>query len=377
MSKIIVSEYVSFGHPDKIADQISDAILDEFLLTDENVKTGIEVLIKDNVVVLGGEINSTTTVDYDKVVRNVMSKFHFSDKHKLNPSDIKIINLIGKQSPEINGGVVQEEGIIGAGDQGFMVGYASNESPNCLPLGVYLSKTICQFVSTDISTSIGPDVKSQVIIDYSGTEPILKHILVSTMHTSTLSEIRSIITDVILNNKIGIYTDIFDKYFKNNYDLVIVVNPCGSWEIGGPVSDCGVTGRKIVVDQFGGYCNVGGGGFSGKCDSKIDRSAAYVSRYIAKNIVASGLSNTCKVTLSYMIGVPDPSSIDIEVDTDIDVNVIEKFIRENVDLTPKGISDRFKLKRPIYYNTARYGHYGNDYYPWEQTDLSEKIKNLF
>ncbi len=245
-------------------------------------------------------------------------------------------------------------------------------------LGVYLSKKICQYVA-NFSYGVGPDVKSQVIVDYSNEKPLVKHILVSTMHQNeTLDEIRDIVTWLILENQNNfIDIDTYENHILNNDELVIDVNPCGSWEIGGPVADCGVTGRKIVVDQFGGYCNVGGGAFSGKDGSKIDVSASYTARYIAKNIVAAGLSNTCKVTLSYMIGIPDPSSFDIEVDTNIDVIKLELLIRDNIDLTPRGITERFNLKKPIYYNTARFGHYGNTTYPWEQLDLVDYLKKNF
>ena len=377
MGKIIVSEYVSSGHPDKIADQISDALLDEYLKLDSNSKTGIEVLIKDNVVVLGGEVNSKGTIDYDNVVRGVISSLGFSEKHNLNSSNIKIINLIGKQSPEINKGVEQTDDIIGAGDQGFMVGYASNETPSYLPLGVYLSKSLCDVIST-FNDKIGPDVKSQVIVDYSGVMPIVKHILVSTQHSSDISleEIRCIVKNIILNNEQNVFEDyIYNYYIKDNQSLIIDINPCGSWEIGGPISDCGLTGRKIVVDQYGGYCNVGGGAFSGKDFSKIDRSGSYAARYIAKNIVASGLSDNCKVVVSYMIGIPDPCSLDIEVDTDLDIHHLENIIRKNVDLTPNGITKRFDLKKPIYYDTAKYGHFGNNNMNWEKLDLVETIKD--
>jgi len=377
MSKIIVSEFVSYGHPDKIADQIGDALLDEYLRKDPDTKAGIEVLIKDNVVVLGGEVKCNGVINHDLVVREVFDALNFSEVHNLNSNNIKIINLIGQQSPEINGGVEQSDGVIGAGDQGFMVGFASNETtPEYLPIGVYLSKTICQGIANSQFLNIGPDVKTQVTVDYTKGEPVVKHILVSTMHPGlSLDEVRDYVRKHILSNSLGVKKDVFEKYFLNNTELVIDINPCGSWYIGGPVADCGVTGRKIVVDQFGGYSNVGGGGFSGKDgNSKVDRSAAYMARYIAKNIVASGIVNTCKVTLAYMIGVPEPSSMNIETDTNVDTTELEKIVRKNVDLTPKGISDRFDLKKPIYYITARQGHYGNSTYPWEKLDLVDLLK---
>jgi len=377
MKKIIVSEYVSFGHPDKIADQISDALLDAYLVVDPETKSGIEVLIKDNVIVLGGEVKSTGVINHNSAVLDVMETFNFSDKHNLQPENLKIINLIGKQSPEINKGIEQGNGIIGAGDQGFMVGYASNETPNYLPLGVYISKIICQYVSMYLKYA-GPDTKSQVIVDYSDGVPVVKHILVSTMHRNSLEEIRKIVRRSIIYNEVGLNVNIFKKYIKDNNDLIIDVNPCGSWEIGGPVADCGVTGRKIVVDQYGGYCNVGGGAFSGKDGgSKVDRSGAYMARYIAKNIVAAGIANTCKITLSYIIGVPEPSSINIETEPSLNTDILEKFIRQEIDLTPNGINERFGLTNPIYYKTARYGHFGNESYPWEKVDLVGLLKKEF
>jgi len=376
MKKIVVSEYVSFGHPDKIADQISDALLDAYLLVDPKTKSGIEVLIKDNVIVLGGEVKSNGIINHKSVVLDVMDTFGFSDKHNLQPENLKIINLIGKQSPEINKGVEQEDGVIGAGDQGFMVGYASNETPNYLPLGVYISKIICQYVSEYLKYA-GPDAKSQVIVDYSDGVPVVKHILVSTMHRKSLEEIRKVVKRSIIYNEVGLNINIFEKFIKDNNDLIIDVNPCGSWEIGGPVADCGVTGRKIVVDQYGGYCNVGGGAFSGKDSSKVDRSGAYMARYIAKNVVASGFANTCKITLSYVIGVPEPSSINIETEPKFNTDIIENFIRKEIDLTPKGIIERFELTNPIYYKTARYGHFGNKSYTWEKLNLVDSIKKEF
>lgn len=380
MKKVIASEYVSFGHPDKIADQISDALLDEYLKGDVNSLTGIEVMVKDNVVILGGEVNSMTRFDIDKKVRETVSNIPFSPIHKLGYDDIKIINLIGQQSPEINKGVKHEDGVIGAGDQGFMVGYATNKTPNKLPLGLYLARYICNYVATEMGLQFGPDVKSQVIVEYNdGETPKVKSILVSTMHTNIdLATVRITIMQSILQNKVGIDNDVFNTYLKDNDDLLLTVNPCGSWNIGGPVADCGVTGRKIVVDQYGGYCNVGGGAFSGKDGSKVDRSAAYMARYIAKNIVSSGIANDCKVELSYMIGVPHPTSINIETDSTVDVEELISFIYDNVDLTPTGIINLFKLKEPIFYNTARYGHFGNSEYPWEDTSiLADKIKKEF
>lgn len=384
--KTITSEYVSYGHPDKIADQISDAILDAYLEKDKNCRTGIEVMVKDNVVVLGGEVNSTATINYDEIVRNVFKNLPFSKEHHLAPNEIKIINLIGKQSTEIHNGVDKGKGIIGAGDQGFMVGYASNETYTYMPLGHYLAKKICQYIAS-LTPLYGPDTKSQVTVEYDkNNNAAVKYILVSTMHQNNLNNCRNDIEKYIRNNEINLPKEIFNKYIKNNKELTIVVNPCGEWRIGGPVSDCGVTGRKIVVDAYGGYCNVGGGCQSSKDFSKVDRSAAYMCRYLAKNIVATGICNTAKVELSYAIGVPNPCAINIELD--INNNKSDKiitWIKGNVDLTPHGIIERFEGFYPRYYNTAKNGHYGYNVngneeleklYPWEKIDIATPLQEI-
>lgn len=386
INKTIVSEFVSYGHPDKIADQIADAILDEYLKLDKNTRAGIEVMVKDNVVVLGGEISSKATVNYDTIVRYVFNDIKFPDNHHLNPDNIKIINLIGKQSPEIHQGVDKSETVIGAGDQGFMVGYASNETETFMPLGHYIAKKLCQYVCDYKAVRLGPDTKTQVIVDYDnkGVTKVAS-ILVSTMHQCDLKIAREEIEKIINSNMMNIEKGIFEKYIKDK-GVKIDINPCGSWRIGGPISDCGVTGRKLVVDQYGGYCNIGGGAYSGKCMSKVDRSAAYMARYLAKNIVASGICSTAKVELSYMIGVPEPSSINIEMDRNQDnAYIIKEWIRKNIDLTPYGIINKFDGYCPRYYNTAKNGHYGvivnnnetEKLYPWEKVDIHKDIIGLF
>ena len=380
-NKLVVSEFVSCGHPDKIADQISDAILDAFLEKDINARTGIEVMVKDNIVVLGGEVNSCVNVDYDKIVRQVYEKLDFPANHHLSPSEIKIINLIGKQSEEIHSGV-DKDNEIGAGDQGFCVGYASNETPTYMPLGHYLAKTICNYVAKQTDIGFGPDVKSQVIVEYDnkGNAIGIYNILVSSMHCSPLNVLRNFVIDAIKHNNIGIDNTIYEKFIKDK-DIKFDVNPCGPWMIGGPVSDCGVTGRKLVVDAFGGYCNIGGGAYSGKDLSKVDRSGAYAARWLAKNIVASGLCNKARVTLSYMIGVAQPCSLEIDMDKNKEkVPLIKKWIADNIDLTPKAFIDWFYTNRGgQFFITSRKGHYGfnteineNDYvnYPWERLDFA-------
>ena len=385
--KTIASEFVSYGHPDKIADQIADAILDEYLKMDENTRAGIEVMVKDNVVVLGGEISSKAAVNYDTIVRNVFNDIKFPDNHHLNPDNIKIINLIGKQSPEIHQGVDKSETIIGAGDQGFMVGYASNETEVLMPLGYYIAKKICQCIANYKALQLGPDTKSQVIVDYDehGNAEI-SSILVSTMHQCSIEKVREVVKQIILTNQMGLETELFNKYILEK-NIRIDINPCGTWNIGGPVSDCGVTGRKLVVDSYGGYCNIGGGNISGKDLSKVDKSAAYMARYLAKNIVASGLCNTAKVELSYMIGIPEPSSINIEMDKNQEfAEDLKQWIKANIDLTPYGIISRFHGDYPRNYYLSKNGHYGvntigNEMlyrtYPWEITDQADKIKKHF
>lgn len=382
MSKIIASEYVSKGHPDKMADQVSDAILDECLRQDPNTRAGIEVLIKDNTVVLGGEITTNAIVDYEGIAKDVIDSLHFPESHGLNRENIKVVNLIGKQSQEINSGVDQSDDVIGAGDQGFCVGFASNETDVFMPLGIYLAKQICTYVASRSDLTLGPDTKTQVIVEYDneGNAVCLKSILVSTMHQNELDEVRKQVRDIILSNSMGIEENVFERYIKDNA-TIITVNPCGAWHIGGPVSDCGVTGRKIVVDQFGGYANVGGGNLHGKDMTKVDRSAAYMARYIAKNIVAAGLAATAKVELSYMIGLPEPSSMNIELTKPkVDVEKLKAWLRENVSCTPKAIINRFEGTSPKYLNTAINGHYGvngnDEMYPWEKIVLVEQLSTL-
>lgn len=381
-NKLIVSEFVSYGHPDKIADQIADAILDEFLRKDKNTRAGIEVMVKDNIVVLGGEINSLVTIDYDKVVRMVYSELKFPDNHHLSPSDIKFINLIGKQSQEIHSGVDKTEETA-AGDQGFMVGFASNETPIYMPLGHYIAKKICNHVSRVVG--FGPDTKTQVIVEYNDNmEAVGIHsILVSTMHQCGLDELRETIEYAINNNSMNIDKKIFINFIKDK-DIKIDINPCGAWHIGGPISDCGVTGRKLVVDSYGGYCNIGGGNFSGKDLSKVDRSGAYMARYIAKNIVASGFCDTCRVVLSYMIGVSEPCSLEIDVNRNFEkVPQLKEWIVNNVKLTPKSFIEKFSSSS--FYITSKNGHFGykledtfcyNTIYLWEKLDLVENLKQF-
>lgn len=388
--RTIVSECVTNGHPDKIADRIADAILEEFNRVDPKVRAGIEVMVKDNIVVLGGEVNSAETIDYDKVVRGIYSLLNFPQNHGLTPDNIKVINLIGKQSPEIHQGVDKSDDIIGAGDQGFVCGYATNETPAYLGLGHYIAKMICYDI--EHSYSLGPDAKSQVIVDYDEDgNAELKSILVSTMHNgffNSVDDVRKQIKMAIEENLIHLNMDIHKKYIVPN-TWKLDVNPCGEWHVGGPVSDCGVTGRKLVVDQYGGYCKIGGGNLTGKDMTKVDRSAAYMCRYLAKNIVASGIADCAKVELSYMIGIPEPSSVYVWMNRNMErQDEVINIIKKNVDLTPAGIIKRFGYNDHRYTFIGTYGHYGvpemkyngnpqiYDIYAWEKTDIKELfVKN--
>lgn len=390
-TKIVTSEYVSYGHPDKVADQVSDALLDDYLTLDSNTRAGIETMIKDNIIIVGGEVKTeATNVNIEQTVRNVLDLVNYPDSHKLHGNDIKIINLIGEQSQEISKGVDRDDcDCIGAGDQGFVVGFASNETNEYMPLGVYVARQICKGVT--LVDGLGPDVKTQVCVEYGARVPKIKSIVVSTMHSDAfdIENVRRIIDNLIKTNRVGINNvmddEVFFRYIKDkNIDYFINVN--GKWVIGGPISDCGLTGRKIVVDQYGGYCNVGGGAFSGKDMSKVDRSGAYMCRYLAKNIVDAGLADEARVELSYVIGEPQPCAIKVELKNAHTTPIanldkqIEMYIKEHIDLTPKGIIERFFPcgMKPIFFNTARNGHFGyNDnttLYPWEKLDLSDKLR---
>ena len=372
-----------------VADQVSDALLDEFLKQDPNTRAGIEVMMKDNIVVLGGEVKSQGRIDYDSTVRRVFENLPYPANHHLSADEIKVFNLIGKQSPEISKGVDQANGVIGAGDQGWVAAMATNETEDYLPLGVHIAKKICQYIASQSELGFGPDCKSQVVVSYDDKgHALIDSILVSTMQQGDLQADREIIENIIRSNKMGMDETSFLKYIHAASDkLPVIINPNEEWRIGGSVSDCGMTGRKIVVNQFGGYCSVGGGSLSSKDMSKVDRSAAYMCRYLAKNIVAARIADTAKVELSYMIGVPQPSSVNVELSgSKYRAEDVIEWIKANVDLSPGGIIQRFEGGYPRYYNTALNGHYGKTdkemqdeqiarLYPWEKTDLAKSLGN--
>ena len=374
------SESVSKGHPDKVCDQISDAILDEILKKDKAARVACETYITRGLVVVGGEITTKTWVDVEQVVRNLLKDIGYTDaKYGFNADTCAVVNVIGKQSPDISQGV----DIGGAGDQGLMVGYAVNETAEYMPLPLVLSNEILKNLEKARKTRtlpfIGPDAKSQVTVEYKDGRPLrIDTVVVSTQHTEDiLDRSGKKITEKSKQQiaKIAILPAIKKWADKNTK---ILINPTGKFVIGGPQSDTGMTGRKIIVDTYGGRCPHGGGAFSGKDPTKVDRSAAYMARYIAKNIVAAKLAKECTVQIAYAIGKDEP--VGFYVDTDgtgiISDQALARIARQVFPMTPKGIIEHFKLRRPIYLRTAAYGHFGRKNFPWEATDKVKELQKL-
>lgn len=384
---VLAVEQVAVGHPDSVCDVIANSIVDEFVKGDSKSRCGIEVMLKDNIVVLGGEVFSNAVIDYDKIVRSVFEKIIYPENHHLSPDEIKIINLIGKQSMEIHNAVDISDEIIAGSDQGFMCGYATNETETFMPLGCYITKHICDFITKQGVLEIGPDAKSQVVIEYNDVKPSkLISILVSTMHQCSLNLVRNYIKEAILTNKIGLSKDIFEKYITK--DVIIDVNPAGTWRIGGSISDCGMCNRKLACNQTSSAYRISGGGVNGKDISKLDYSGNMMCRYIAKNIVASGISDTCGVDISYSIGVVEPTSINITLNKnrELEEKLVE-WVKNKVKLEPHNIIKRFDSSVCRYAYSAINGYYGktkeemNDknnqvMYPWEKLDLVEDLKQF-
>ena len=383
MSYIFTSESVSEGHPDKVCDQISDAILDSYLAQDPNSRVACETLIKNNTVIVAGEITSSGTPNIEEVIRNTVNEIGYNhDDLGFNGNNCEIQNLISKQSPDIAQGVNEGEGEDldqGAGDQGLMFGYACSETPVLMPAPINLSHELVLKQSEVRKNGelswLRPDAKSQVSVVYKDdrkTVDYVSAIVLSTQHDEDISqdEIKAKVREKIINPIIP--TD----WIKE--DTKIYINPTGKFVIGGPVGDCGLTGRKIIVDTYGGMARHGGGAFSGKDPSKVDRSAAYACRYVAKNIVAAGLAERCEVQVSYAIGIAEPTSITVDTlgTGNLSENEISQIVRDNFDLRPKNLINLLDLKRPIYKNTASYGHFGreNKDFSWENTDISSQIK---
>ena len=371
------SESVSKGHPDKVCDQISDLILDEILKKDKSARVACETYITRGLVVVGGEITTKTWVDVEQLVRNHIKDIGYTDaKYGFNADTCAVVNVIGKQSPDISQGV----DVGGAGDQGLMVGYAVDETTEYMPLTLVLSNEILKNLEKARKNKtlpyLGPDAKSQVTIEYEDGEPVrIDTVVVSTQHTEEiLDKTGTKITD---RSKKEIEAVAILPAIKKwmDKDTKILINPTGKFVIGGPQSDTGMTGRKIIVDTYGGRCPHGGGAFSGKDPTKVDRSAAYMARYIAKNIVAAKLAHECTVQLAYAIGKDEPVGfyVDTHETGKISDQKLADIARKIFPLTPKGIIEHFKLRNPIYLPTAAYGHFGRKEFPWEATD---KVKVL-
>ena len=379
---LFTSESVSKGHPDKVADQISDAVLDEFLRKDRNSHVACETFITDGIVIVGGEARSTAYVDVQDVVRQTIEKIGYSPKYCFDPENCGVISLIHSQSPDIAVGVdATETKAQGAGDQGIMFGYAVNETPTYMPATIFfaneLLRTLDALKEKGEIIGLGPDAKSQVTMEYDTevNRPVsVKTILISTQHTEekSIEEIRSDIQDKVI-------PEVIKKYPQQAYlfrDFELLVNPTGKFVIGGPKGDTGLTGRKIIVDTYGGRGAHGGGAFSGKDPSKVDRSAAYMARYLAKNIVAADNCEECLVQLSYAIGVAQPLSVFVRTDAGAryDEKVTKKILN-NIDLTPSGIIETLGLKNPIYFPTASYGHFGRipheGFFSWERININK------
>ena len=391
MSKtyLFTSESVTEGHPDKIADQVSDAILDEILKQDPYGRVACETCVNTGLAVLIGEVSTTANVDFQQVVRDTVNEIGYNDPTKGYSGDhISVLVGLDKQSPDIALGVdnsletkqEKEENEVGAGDQGLMFGFATNETPSYMPLPIYLShklsKQLADVRKNDTLTYLGPDGKVQVTVEYDINHKVkrIDTIVVSTQHAEEISQ-EQIHADI----KKYVIEPCLDKELLDE-DTKYFINPTGRFVIGGPVGDAGLTGRKIIVDTYGGFSRHGGGAFSGKDATKVDRSGAYMARYIAKNIVASGICDKVEVQLAYAIGVAHPVSIFIETfgTSKVDEGEIVKTIKEEFRLTPNGIIETLNLRRPIYKKTAAYGHFGreDEDFTWEKTDKVESFRKL-
>lgn len=384
---VFTSESVSEGHPDKVADQISDAILDAHLKGDPASRVACETLVKNNTVILAGEITSSCKVDYDTVVREVIADIGYTDSSTgFDAKGCEILQYINQQSGDISQGVTEGEGLHqeqGAGDQGLMFGFACDETPELMPLPISLShrliKELAAIRKSGEANFLRPDSKVQVSVQYQNDRPVaVDTIVLSSQHTEETGpeDVKKLVLEVLVPRVVPA------EYIKSS--TIFHVNPTGRFVIGGPVGDCGLTGRKIIVDTYGGYSRHGGGAFSGKDPSKVDRSAAYGARYIAKNIVAAGLARKCEVQLAYAIGVAEPVSVLIETfgTGTVPEEDISIAVRSIFQLTPRGLIESLNLLRPIYRPTASYGHFGrtpteDGFFSWEKTDRAAELKNFF
>ncbi|WP_036253158.1 methionine adenosyltransferase [Methylobacter sp. BBA5.1] len=376
---IFTSESVSEGHPDKVADQISDAVLDALLAQDPKSRVACETLVKTGMVILAGEITTNAWVDTEELVRKVVCEIGYDHGDiGFDGQSCAVLNAIGKQSPDIAMGVDEaEDHEQGAGDQGLMFGYASNETDVLMPAPItyahLLVKRQAEIRKNKTLPWLRPDAKSQVTFRYENNKPVaIEAVVLSTQHSPEIGAKQlheAVMDEIILPTLPNEWLHKGTKYF---------INPTGQFIIGGPVGDCGLTGRKIIVDTYGGMARHGGGAFSGKDPSKVDRSAAYMCRYVAKNIVAAELAERCEIQVSYAIGVAEPTSISVETfgTGKISEDRLVQIIRDNFDLRPKGLIAQLDLMRPIYQQTATYGHFGRteDNFTWEKTDKVDALK---
>lgn len=363
-SYIFTSESVCAGHPDKICDQISDAIVDACLAQDPNSHLGVETLVTKEQIVLSGEIKSNAKVDFEKIARKVIRDLGYTDKHFQFTDKSPMLVTIHHQSPEIAVGVDAE----GAGDQGMMFGYACNETPELMPLPITLSHRLAEQIDKmrikKIIPYLRPDGKTQVSILYKNNKPVKVTSVVLAVPHDEKKKLEEVKKDLYKK----VVVPVLKKYGFTFPEKDLIVNGTGVWHIGGPSSDAGLTGRKIVVDGYGGYARVGGGAFSGKDPTKVDRSGAYAARYLAKNIVAKKLAGKAEVRLAYAIGLKKPLMLDVETfgTEKVDKEKIVEFMNTLLDTSVKGILDGLKLRRPIYFATAAYGHFGRSQFPWEK-----------
>ncbi|WP_027327333.1 methionine adenosyltransferase [Helicobacter pametensis] len=377
---LFTSESVTEGHPDKMADQISDAILDYIIQRDPKARVACETLVSNGFCVIAGELKTTTYAPMQEIAREVIKDIGYTDAlYGFDYKSAGILNGVGEQSPDINQGVDREDGEIGAGDQGLMFGYACKETDTLMPLPIYLAHQLtlglAQKRKDGTLPFLRPDGKSQVTVKYVDGKPVgIDTIVISTQHSPEVSQqrIKEAVIEEIVQNYIP-------KDFLNN-NIRYFVNPTGQFVIGGPQGDAGLTGRKIIVDTYGGSCPHGGGAFSGKDPSKVDRSGAYAARYVAKNLVASGACERATVQVAYAIGVVEPVSILVNTHGTgkVEDSKLCECVKELFSLTPRGIIESLDLLRPIYRKTAAYGHFGRELpeFSWEKTDKAEAIKDF-
>ena len=361
------SESVSEGHPDKVCDYIADSILDAYIAQDRHSRVACEVLCKENTVVLGGEITSAGRVNHETVVRDAIREIGYTDRAAaFNATDVRVVQIISKQSPDIAQGVDADENMDreqGAGDQGIMFGYATDETPELMPLAIQLAHRLTKGLADDRRTGtyswICPDAKSQVSVRYDGNTPLaVTDVLVSTQHCAEISR-----EDIVTYVRETLAPRVLGQWFHR--DIRFAVNPTGNFVQGGPSADCGVTGRKIIADTYGGAAHHGGGAFSGKDPSKVDRSAAYFCRYVARQIVNRGFATQAEIQVAYAIGVARPTSVKVETFGTGENGEAAEFVRE-FDFRPAAIIERLDLLRPIYRQTTNYGHFGKKVLAWEQ-----------